>query len=474
MPFARQIRHILFGGLACLMIVCLSAGYWAIAGRDGLLLREDNPRRIEALAAIQRGSIADRQGRVLAQTVSSDSGLARRYPLPAAYSLVGYSSLRYGVGGVEAAYDELLAGARPLESLADYFNRHALRMPQVGADILLTIDADIHEALVQGMATDSSAMGGAAIVLDARAGSLLALVSLPSFDPNRLDEDWSQLIEAEGKPFFNRALQGNYQLGGNIYALWLAQALAGDFDLSLRFTDGAEALVLDDGTEIGCLIQPAASEISLPVALSYSCPTPFASLHQAEAESEYADLLAAFRIADPVILPGFPQPEPIPSSNRTTDLEPNALTLRNILGQGEVTSSPMRLALIMAAIANDGIATSPWILAGIRQPNAGDWQAATPDSASFRLFDAAVALELQARLQDAWLTLAGDSHPQHGDFGAFLAMSRSGDETQLWLNGYVSQAERKTAFVILLEDSADIERILGIGKSLVEALGQAP
>ena len=59
--------------------------------------------------------------------------------------------------------------------------------------------------------------------------------------------------------------------------------------------------------------------------------------------------------------------------------------------------------------------------------------------------------------------------------GAFAAMSRSGEETQLWLSGYVApEPGHARAFVVLLEDSADVSHIIGIGGELIEALSQPP
>ena len=321
MPSARRIRHILFGTLASLALVGAAATYWAIAGPETLLLREDNPRIVEALARIQRGAIYDRHNRVLAETIASDTGLLRRYLIPSTYSLAGYYSLRYGVGGAEAAYDEALAGTRPLETLADYFNSQVLRRPQIGADIMLSVDAEIHEALAEAMAGES----GAAIVINAESGAILALSSTPSVDPNRLDEDWSELIQAEGNPFFNRALQGNYQLGGNIYALWLAQAIAADFELSLRFTGAAEPVILGDDTTIHCVIQPTSADLTLPEALRFGCPAPFKSYRQTQPASSYDELIATYRFSDSVVLPGFAEPEQL----RRPPLPPSLSQLRS-------------------------------------------------------------------------------------------------------------------------------------------------
>ena len=467
MVFARQIRHILLATLVALALVGASAAYWAIAGRESLLLREDNPRRVEALARIQRGSIADRNGRVLAQTVATDSGLQRRYLESSTFSLTGYYSLRYGVGGAEAAYDEQLAGARELTSFADYFNRQILRLPQVGADIMLTIDTTIHDVLASAMIETD----GAAIVADAQSGELLALVSLPSFDPNQLDETWSELIAADGNPFFNRALQGNYQLGGNIYTLWLAQAIGTGFELSLRFTAAADPLTLDDGTEIRCLTEPPAADLTLIEALTHSCPAPFNSYLQTQSASAYDDLITKYRITEPAVLPGFPQPAQLPPVAADAELEAEALALRNILGQGAQTTAPLRLVSIISAIANDGIAKSPWIHAATRQPNADQWLTQSRGSDSMRMLDAATAQELRSILRETWHNLSGRPPDPVIEVGAYPAMSRAGDETQLWLNGYVAAADNNvTAFVILLEDTADFTRLLSIGHRLIDAL----
>ena len=307
MPYSRTIRHVLAGTLVCLALVGLSAAYWALVGQNSLLLREDNPRVIEAQWDIVRGGVYDREARPLAETVRLDTGLSRRYLWPSAHSIVGYYSLRYGVGGAESAYDTLLSGARPIENIADYFKRNVLNQPQIGSDIMLTLDVDIQEALAGAL----DGADGTAIVLDARTGAVVVLMSQPSYDSNTLDADWPTLIEAEGKPFFNRALQGNYQLGGNMHLIWLAQAIASGFDLSWRFTDAADTVNLGDGMTSACVILPDAAELTLGEAFAFGCPAPFASYRQTESAAAADDLLSPYAFHEPITLPGFPQPESI-------------------------------------------------------------------------------------------------------------------------------------------------------------------
>lgn len=464
MHYSRAIRHILAGTLICLALVGLSATYWALAGQGSLLLREDNPRVIEAQRDILRGGIYDREARPLAETVSSDTGLTRRYLHPSTYSIVGYYSLRYGVGGAESAYDPLLSGDRPIENIADYFKRNIVKQPRIGADIMLALDVEIQQPLASAL--DGAA--GTAIVLDARNGAVLALVSQPSFDPNTLDADWGALIEAEGKPFFNRALQGNYQLGANMFVIWLAQAIETDFDFSWRFTGANDPVDLGDGMMSDCLIPQAATELTLGESLAFGCPAAFASYRQTESALAYDELLSSYAFHEPLTLAGFPRQESIDLVANVDSLSPAVLDLRNSLGQGNLTTTPLHLATIIAAIANDGLAAEPALLSGLRPPDSQQWQPQPRQSASVRMMDAETAQGLQLVMRDSRAQL-WPAPPDSPIIGAYIARSFSGDETQLWLNGFVeTDNDGALAFVVLLEDTDDVSQLFAIGRDLVD------
>ncbi len=67
MQFAREINRLVLVLLLLFGAVALAAGYWAVAGADTILTREDNPRRVLAEEAIQRGAILDRSGTPLVE-----------------------------------------------------------------------------------------------------------------------------------------------------------------------------------------------------------------------------------------------------------------------------------------------------------------------------------------------------------------------------------------------------------------------
>ena len=97
------------------------------------LQRQDNPRLVEAEAEIMRGDIVDRNGNVLVTSIkNSDQNVTRRYLYPELYSALGYSSLRYGVSGAEAAFNTTLRGDDLQNEFKDQFLRDLLHLSKQG------------------------------------------------------------------------------------------------------------------------------------------------------------------------------------------------------------------------------------------------------------------------------------------------------------------------------------------------------
>jgi len=218
-PAALAMR----AGAAMIATLALAVGYRSTLGAAELTARPDNPRLVEAERATFRGAIHARDGKLLAY--SSCAGAAQPLarcpdwpPTPARYErrytsvetapVVGYYSLRYGSGGLEAFADATLRGQRTW--LDDLLHR-----PRLGQAVTLTIDATWQRRAFDALrATPALALPrGAAVVLDWRSGEVLALASAPTFDPNRLDEDWNWLRAVPASPLLNRATQGLYQPG---------------------------------------------------------------------------------------------------------------------------------------------------------------------------------------------------------------------------------------------------------------------
>jgi cell division protein FtsI (penicillin-binding protein 3) len=114
-----------------------------------------------------------------------------------------------GVAGIEAVFDETLRDPSRTEPL------------QLSLD--LSVQAAVEEVLAGGMAM-MNARGAAAVVMDVDTGEIIALASLPDFDPNARPAPATQGDPADS-PLFNRAVQGVYELGSVFKVFTVAQAI---------------------------------------------------------------------------------------------------------------------------------------------------------------------------------------------------------------------------------------------------------
>jgi len=466
MQFAREVRRILSLTLIAFTVIGITSAYWSIIGSNTITLRDDNPRIIEDTLRIRRGSIYDREDRLLAQTVKDNNIVSRKYLHESTYSTLGYYSLRYGESGVESAFDDDLNGAIEINTLEQYFTREILHVAPIGSDIQLTLDLDIQDTLVNAMA----GYRGAGIVLNAHTGDILAMASLPTFNPNTLDDDWDTLTEADGNPFFNRALQGQYQPGGVIYTLWMAKAILSQYNLLQLTANATDTIAVDENTQVGCAIEPNQSNLSLSQAYYFGCPVPFAVYSRTTPDLAYTDIVKTFALDQQITLDGFPIPEPI-THTAAVDIDITVQALRDTLGQGDITVTPLHIAGIVSAIANNGNAPKPTIQLSIRPPETTDWLSTRPSFPSIPMMTTTTARQLRGIMQSNWQTIQPNTYTENVVVGANVTFSLAGDETQLWLIGFVrSEQGGRVAFVVLLEDTKDIQSIIPIGQKLIQAV----
>jgi peptidoglycan glycosyltransferase len=332
--------------LALFLLVALWLGYWSVARAPEMVAREDNPRLVEAEQRLQRGRLLDRHGAPLAWSeVDAEGYAARRYAGDWLAPVVGYYSLRHGVGGAEAAFDARLRGEAGPSTWQTWRDR-LLHRPQVGQDVQLALDADLQRAADQLLAEQA----GAVVLLDVQTGEVLALASRPTFDPNRLDEEWDTLREAPGKPLLNRATQGLYPPGATFNLVIMAAALeekiaAPDEVFHDRY--GSEQV---DGVAVRCASHPGLAAFDLLHAAAYGCNVAFAQLSLRLGSVRTADYAAWFGVG---LIPILEIPAQAGQVAGALPLSTETLVSTGF-GQGEVLVSPLHMALAAATIARDG------------------------------------------------------------------------------------------------------------------------
>jgi peptidoglycan glycosyltransferase len=459
MSFEREIRRILFGLLLGLLVVMGSAAYWASAGPESLLLRDDNPRRVEFLRSIRRGAIYDASQTLLAHSVV-DAGRfpVRVYPEPAFFGTIGYYSFRYGTGGVEAFYDDLLSGRDEVLTWERWWRENLLGLPRLGADVRLTMRADLQAAASDAL----NERRGVIIALDAERGDILALVSRPAYDPNVLDEQWAELSRSPENPFFNRALQGRYQPGSALCLPIVVLGHLGNADFT-TLINAADAPLLIDDLLIRCVVEPPASDITLAEALSYGCPSGTVELLKSLDLNAVQSTLASFGLG---AVPPVDDTSAMLAEVHISNPQP-ALTLSDLLGQGQITVNPLAFSRFLTALVNEGAAPS-LRLAEAARPAGSDWRLLPRSHRTSSLVTQGAA----ARARE-WLLATGALLGLPETMGGYVAAARSGGETQVWFVGFTSQTPDQMVVLVILENTADVSEALRIGEALMRTYVEA-
>ncbi|MGE5375292.1 MAG: FtsW/RodA/SpoVE family cell cycle protein [Bacteroidota bacterium] len=213
----------LLGGL---FIAALATGWWSTVRGPDLLTRTDNPRRIIEDRFVQRGQLLDRNNKPITVTTGQPGSFIRDYVYPDLAPITGYNNPVYGQSGLEASLDEYLRGVKGNPSSAVWWSHLLYGMSPHGLDVRLSIDLELQKRADEMMTGHS----GAVLLMNAQSGEILAISSLPTFNPNYMNEIGPQLNKDPGKPLINRAVQGVYPAGTLLEPF--AQAVFGNRELS--------------------------------------------------------------------------------------------------------------------------------------------------------------------------------------------------------------------------------------------------
>jgi penicillin-binding protein 2 len=294
-----------------------------------------------------------------------------------------------GQAGVEQTYNKLLMGAdgarrvvvnssgREIETLGQI-------SPTEGRRLQLTIDYDLQRAAEE--AFKGLDYAGAAVFLDPRNGEIFSLVSLPAYDPNSFASGvdratWTALNTDRLRPLQNRAIQGRYSPGSTFKIVVAAAALEEGIitpDHKVFCSGGAVFY----GRYFKCHLKGGHGSVDLRHAIEKSCNVYFYTLGSMVGIDRLHKWAAALGLADRsgVDLPH--ETEPImPSSAwkraRTGEKWYAGETISVSIGQGQVSATPMAMALMMATIANGGTRHVPHLVRAVAD-EAGNWQRLDP------------------------------------------------------------------------------------------------
>ena len=352
---SKKQRNKVYGRVAYLFAAMFLAlvgymVYFQTELADEMRANPNNSKMEEQKQYVVRGSIYSSDGEILAGTNVDEEGNEERvYPYGSIFShVVGYTT--NGKAGIEAIYNTDLMTSNV--SIVDQMDpSQKVR----GDSVILTLDSRIQMAAERAL----GAYRGAAVVIEASTGRILAMVSKPDFDPNEMAERWEYLIaEDAGSPLLNRATQGLYPPGSTFKILTtLAYIRQHETDYQ-NYSYNCEGYISNGDVTVQCYDGEAHGYEDLMGSFQQSCNSSFANIGLGLDLNKFASLCKEFLFNGSL-------PTSMPYSESRFSLNADSSygdIMTTSIGQGDTLVSPFHMALITCAVANDGILMYPYVV----------------------------------------------------------------------------------------------------------------
>jgi peptidoglycan glycosyltransferase len=223
-----------------------------------------------------------------------------------------------------------------------------------GADVVTTIVPPVQQELYESLSRYPRAAG---IVLDPRSGAVLALASVPSFDPNDFDTEFPALSADPHAPLLNRALDGLYPPGSTFKIFTAAAALdSNTVTMDSQFEDPGYLIVGDFTLHDN--ESEATGYADLTTAFALSSNVDFAQIALKMGVDTFYEYLDRWGIGAPLDFQLPAEPARMPAK---AQIVPGELAQMGF-GQGALLMTPLQMALIGATIANGGNEPRPYIV----------------------------------------------------------------------------------------------------------------
>ncbi|PJC65785.1 penicillin-binding protein 2 [Candidatus Berkelbacteria bacterium CG_4_9_14_0_2_um_filter_42_30] len=394
-----------------------------------------------------------------------------------------------GKDGLEAQYEKELRGVPAKIAISVNSDNTVLKTlmaeeAQPGNNLILNIDGDLQKLLTDAIyakMVQTNAPGAAAVVLDAKSGKILSLVSLPNFDNNIFNNNlrnktYQELINNKNRPFFNRVISGFYPAGSTIKPFIASAALAENtIDPNYKIDDTLGYITVPNeyNPEITYVFHDWRPQgfVDMRRALAVS-----ANVYFYEIGGGYKNVkgLGIDRIEKYLKLFGFGPPLGIDLPGEAGGLIPNPAWKKAIkhenwytgdtynvsIGQGDVIITPLQLVSAMAAVANGGTLWQPKIVLKITDSNNKTIEEFKPEIIRTNLVDNGKLEIVREGLRDAVtegsVYLLKDLPIKvAGKTGTAQVYSNLNKKTNAWFTGFAPYEDPQIAIAIVIEGAGE-------------------
>lgn len=430
----------------------------------GIINSSYNKRASLLEETIERGMILGNGGEILAKSEYDKNGnMTRVYPYDSLFSsTVGrYEKTKTGLEN-SMSFTLLTSSNNGLLKAWNELNGSM----NAGDNVKTTLDVDLTQAV-------SDAIGryrGAAVVLEPSTGRILAMVSKPDYNPNTVAKDWEDIISLDDSEsvLINRATQATYP-PGSVFKIITALAYMRDHPDYDKFHYNCDGSFKTNRKEVECYKGKRHGSLNLTSAFSKSCNGAFA---QMLSETSYTTFISTAKQL--LFNTSF---EELDFSVKTSKVNYKAeddlwMTAQSAIGQGETTTSPMQMAMIVSAIANGGKLMQPYMVDEIVSADGDVVETSLPKNYATLMTskEANVLSKMMEQVVNSG-TATGLQTKKYDVAGKTGTAEKSGEEPYVWFVGYSSlKGKADIAISVCIEEgSSSTDVAVPIAKKIFNA-----
>lgn len=462
----REIRRLGIVLMALFVALFLNVTWLQVVRGEELANHPGNTRKAVRDFSRARGAISTADGAVVAESVPSNDSFKRqrRYPEGELFGhITGYLSFKYGSEGLERSYNDELTGRDlrvRLNSIGDAFTERSQT-----ADVILTLRKDVQDVARREL----GGRRGSVVAIDPRTGALIALWSFPSYDPNPLaghdmkavTQAWDLLQIAPNNPMLPRAYRQRYAPGSTFKVVTATAAVERTPQLAGKVYPPERTLDLPQTDRDLPNFGGGTCGGALPDLLRVSCNTGFARLGVEMGADALSSEAQDF---------GFNERPPLdlPAAARSVFPEASAFE-RNIpalaysaIGQQDVAASPLQMALVAGAVANNGVAMRPHVMSEIRDEDAKVLKRTSPEAWK-QVTSPEVAAAVRAMMVDVVARGTGTRAQIPGvTVGGKTGTAQTvGANAHAWFIGFAPAEAPEVAVAVIIESQDGVSEATG-------------
>lgn len=422
--------------------------YFQIFKSEDFINSPYNTRQNTFAEHVVRGEICSSDDKVLAQTVVGEDGSETRYyPYGSMFAhAVGYDS--NGKSGIEsfANFNLLRSHAFFLEQVVNGIQDKK----NPGDNVVTTLNYSLQETAYQALGGNR----GAVVALEPSTGKILAMVSKPDYDPNTIASNWDSIIsntDSENSVLVNRVTQGLYPPGSTFKILTALEYMRENPSYQDYHYECMGSITMEN-TEIHCYNNSVHGAENLQTSFAKSCNTSFANIGLGLDKTRFANLCREMMFGE-----DLPVSYPFNKSSFVLDASSNTDQVTQMaIGQGETLVTPMHMALLTSAIANNGTLMRPYII-----DHTENYRGVTVKKYNPSVYRALLGESEAGKLQELMSLVVSEGTGSKLSGQVYQAAGKTGSaefsnvkgESHAWFTGYASTEDKGSIVVTVIVEN---------------------